>query len=109
MATEEHATDATEGSVEDTGSAGGEGEARASSEAPDDAGRASNAETSQHVCPVAFCPIGMALSSMERSGPDALEHMLAAGREVLLAAKAILDARTGDVGASPNLEKIEVH
>ena len=45
------------------------------------------AESPNHVCPVGFCPIGMALSSMERSGPDALEHLLAAGREVLLAAK----------------------
>jgi len=73
-----------------------------------EAAQEAKAEDGHHVCPVAFCPIGLALSSMDRSGPDALEHMLAAGREVLLAAKAVLDARTSDVAKSPDLEKIEV-
>jgi hypothetical protein len=54
------------------------------------------AQTPPHVCSVAFCPIGMALSAAQGAGPDVLEHLLAAAREFLLAAKAVVDARGAD-------------
>jgi hypothetical protein len=64
---------------------------------------------SSHVCSVAFCPISMALSAAESTRPDAVEHLLAAGREFLLATKAVLDARAAQSGASSTkLEKIDI-
>ena len=64
---------------------------------------------SPHVCSVAFCPISMALSAVEAAKPDAVEHLLAAGREFLLATKAVLDARAAQAGGgSTKLEKIDI-
>jgi hypothetical protein len=65
----------------------------------------------QHVCQVAFCPIGMALSAVQGAAPDVLEHLLAAAREFLLATKAVVDARSADLqepGSPTRLEKIEI-
>ena len=64
-----------------------------------------------HVCSVAFCPIGMALTSIQDAGPEVLDHLLAAAREFLLAARAVVDARAADfegTGAAGGLEKIEI-
>jgi hypothetical protein len=62
-----------------------------------------------HVCSVAFCPISMALSAVEGARPDAVEHLLAAGREFLLATKAVLDERAAQSGpSSTRLEKIDI-
>jgi hypothetical protein len=52
-----------------------------------------------HVCTVAFCPIGLALVAAERVQPDVVSHLLVAGREFFLAAKAVMDARAEDLGA----------
>ena len=51
-----------------------------------------------HVCDVAFCPIGLALSAVEHVQPDVVSHLLLAGREFFLAAKAVMDARAEDLG-----------
>jgi hypothetical protein len=64
-----------------------------------------------HVCSVAFCPIGMALTSIQGAGPEVLDHLLAAAREFLLAARAVVDARAADfegTNGSGGLEKIEI-
>jgi hypothetical protein len=64
-----------------------------------------------HVCNVAFCPIGLALSAVQPMKPDVIEHLLLAGREFFLAAKAVLDARADELkddGVSPTLEKIDI-
>jgi len=64
-----------------------------------------------HVCQVAFCPIGLALSSVQQAAPDVMEHLLAAAREFFLAAKAVVDARAGDLQAGApagRLERIEI-
>jgi hypothetical protein len=50
-----------------------------------------------HVCDVAFCPIGLALTAAERVQPDVVSHLLLAGREFFLAAKAVMDARAEDL------------
>ena len=57
-------------------------------------------------CPVAFCPVGMFLTVSGRARPDAVEHLMAAGREFLLALTAVLNARVEDVGRAPTIEKI---
>jgi hypothetical protein len=72
---------------------------------------AASATATSHVCPVAFCPIGMALTSIQGAGPEVLDHLLAAAREFLLAARAVIDARAADFegGArAGGLEKIEI-
>jgi hypothetical protein len=60
---------------------------------------------------VAFCPIALTLSAVEPLKPDVVEHLLVAGREFFLAAKAVLDARAEDLRrdeGSPRLEKIDI-
>jgi hypothetical protein len=74
-----------------------------------EAGGAAGDHAGSHVCSVAFCPISMALSAVEGARPDAVEHLLAAGREFLLATKAVLDERAAQSGASSTkLEKIDI-
>ena len=69
------------------------------------------------VCTVGFCPICMAVTTAQPLKPELIEHLLSAGREFLLAAKAILDARTEHVAGGPaetrkgrgrHLEKIDI-
>ena len=73
------------------------------------AGEAESDAAGSHMCSVAFCPISMALSAVEGARPDAVEHLLAAGREFLLATKAVLDARAAQSGAgSTGLQKIDI-
>ncbi len=61
------------------------------------------------VCPVALCPVGMALTVARGASPEAVEHLLAAARELLLAARAVLDARAADAGGGERpLERIEI-
>ena len=45
------------------------------------------------VCTVAFCPICMMVTTIGDLKPELVEHLLAAGREMLLAARAVIDAR----------------
>ena len=83
---------------------------RASEEGP--------AEHQAPVCTVGFCPICMVVTSAQPLKPEVIEHLLLAGREFLLAAKAILDARADHVadgggggsrnGKVRNLEKIDI-
>ena len=66
-------------------------------------------ETREHLCSVAFCPIGLTLNTLEEARPDVIEHLLLAGREILLAAKAVIDANTERSGdGSSRLERIEI-
>jgi hypothetical protein len=64
-----------------------------------------------HVCDVAFCPIGLALSAIQPMKPEVMEHLLVAGREFFLAAKAVIDARADDLakdGGPSKFEKIDI-
>ena len=64
-----------------------------------------------HVCEVAFCPIGLALTAVQPLKPDVVEHLLVAGREFFLAAKALLEVRAEDLakdGESSTFEKIDI-
>jgi hypothetical protein len=68
----------------------------------------------EHVCTVAFCPIGLALTAAERIQPDVVSHLLVAGREFFLAAKAVMDARADDLEGDgppqgpPRMEHIDI-
>ena len=73
--------------------------------------RAAAAADAGHVCNVAFCPIGLALTAVQPLKPDVVEHLLLAGREFFLAAKALMDVRADDLskdGGSPTFEKIDI-
>jgi hypothetical protein len=65
----------------------------------------------EHVCNVAFCPIGLALSTVQGAAPDVMEHLLKAAQEFLLAARAVIDNRASDVEGRPDeggLQRIEI-
>lgn len=65
----------------------------------------------EHVCNVAFCPIGLALSTVQGAAPDVLEHLLKAAQEFLLAARAVMDNRAKDFEGEPTddvLRRIEI-
>lgn len=65
----------------------------------------------EHVCNVAFCPIGLALSTVQGAAPDVMEHLLKAAQEFLLAARAVIDNRAKDFeGRSEDggLHRIEI-
>jgi hypothetical protein len=71
------------------------------------------AGTRTPVCTVAFCPICLAVTAAQGSAPDAVEHLMNAAREFLLAARAVIDARADDLQRSKErgsrrLEKIDI-
>jgi len=59
-------------------------------------------------CPVAFCPVGMALTFAEAARPEVVQHLLAAGHELMLAVKAMVDARTEAMGDASGLEHVRI-
>ena len=59
-------------------------------------------------CPVAFCPVSLALTLTEQVRPEVVEHLVAAGRELLLAMKAAIDARVQGFERSSPLERITI-
>ena len=65
-----------------------------------------------HVCTVAFCPICFAVSAMQPLAPEAIDHLVKAGAELLLAVKAVVEARTGEVRPDGDegrrLERIDI-
>ena len=62
----------------------------------------------QQVCPVGFCPIGFALSATDQVRPEVVEHLVAAGRELMLAMAAFVNARADAMQRSSPIEKIEI-
>ena len=74
-------------------------------------GGAAEHATEGHVCNVAFCPIGLALSAVQPLRPEAVEHLLVAGRELFLAMRAVVDGRAeqfaGEDGPA-DLEQIDI-
>ena len=72
---------------------------------------AEETQAREHVCNVAFCPIGLALSTMQGAAPDVMEHLLKAAQEFLLAARAVIDNRAKDFEGGPDdggLRRIEI-
>jgi hypothetical protein len=75
------------------------------------------AETSTHAaagCPVAWCPICMAVTAVQPLRPEVIEHLLKAGTEMLLAFRGVIDARADEMQPSDDdpgptrLEKIDI-
>jgi Family of unknown function (DUF5304) len=64
-------------------------------------------------CPVAWCPICIAVGAVQPVAPDVVEHLLKAGTEMFLAFRAIVEQRGDDLtGRKPTepvrLEKIDI-
>ena len=64
------------------------------------------------VCTVAFCPICLAVTAVQPLKPDAVEHLLNAGREFLMAMTAVLGSRADEAGGKdgkgPTLTRIDI-
>ena len=63
------------------------------------------------VCTVGFCPICLAVTAVQPLKPEAIEHLLNAGREFLLAMTAVLGARADEAGGkddAPTLTRIDI-
>jgi len=63
------------------------------------------------VCTVGFCPICLAVTALQPLKPEAVEHLLNAGREFLLAMTAVLGARADEAGGkekAPTLTRIDI-
>jgi hypothetical protein len=65
------------------------------------------------VCPVAWCPVCLAVSTMQPVAPDVVEHLIKAGTEMFLAFRALIESRAADLdGSVPEepvrLEKIDI-
>jgi hypothetical protein len=63
------------------------------------------------VCTVGFCPICLAVTAVQPLKPEAVEHLLNAGREFLLAMTAVMGARADETGGkekSPTLTRIDI-
>jgi hypothetical protein len=80
-----------------------------------DAADAATPEDQAHpgTCPVAWCPICLAVSVAQPIAPDVITHLLKAGTEMFLAFQAIIETRANDLdgreSAEPvRLEKIDV-
>lgn len=60
------------------------------------------------ICTVAFCPICTAVTAVGEARPDLVEHLLVAGREMLLAFRALIDARLEGTERSAKLERLKI-
>lgn len=70
--------------------------------------RKTESPPADRVCPVGFCPVGMFLTVAGTARPEAVDHLIAAGREFMLAMSAVMNARADDLGRPSRIEKIEV-
>jgi hypothetical protein len=64
-------------------------------------------EPTPPICSVAFCPICAMVTAIGEARPDLVEHLLLAGREMLLAARAVIDARLDMMDGDKQSSKLE--
>lgn len=61
------------------------------------------------VCSIAFCPICTFVTAVGEVRPELVEHLVLASREVLLAVRALIDARLeGMPHPPPKLERLTI-
>jgi hypothetical protein len=70
-------------------------------------GNGQGPEPKPPICSVAFCPICTMVTAMGEARPDLVEHLLLAGREMLLAARAVIDARLESMDGDQEATKIQ--
>jgi hypothetical protein len=89
--------------------AAGRSDGRVAPEA--DAGQQAAAQSQQPLCSFALCPICMTLTALGEARPELITHVLLASREVLLALRAVIDARlegTADAGPAPTMQHLTI-
>lgn len=59
------------------------------------------------ICQVGFCPICATVSALGEVRPELTEHLLLAGREMLLAIRELIDARLEGVEERPRAGRVE--
>ena len=64
-------------------------------------------EARSPVCSVGFCPLCRAVVAGQRTRPDVAEHVVSAGRELMLAVRALL-RRSSAPTETPPVEHIDV-
>jgi hypothetical protein len=60
------------------------------------------------LCSVGFCPICLAVTTVSEVRPEFVEHLTAAGREFLLAVRAVIDARLEGLEQPVKLERLTI-
>jgi len=60
------------------------------------------------LCSVPFCPICMAVTAVGEVRPEFVDHLMAAGREFLLALRAVIDTRLEGLEAPVKLERLTI-
>jgi hypothetical protein len=67
-----------------------------------------SADVAPPLCSVGFCPICLAVTTASELRPEFVEHLVAAGREFLLAVRAVIDARLEGMEAPTKLERLTI-
>jgi hypothetical protein len=73
---------------------------------PSDEAGAENARPP--ICSIAFCPICTFVTAVGDARPELLDHLVLASREVLLAVRALIDARLEGMTPPPKLERLTI-
>jgi hypothetical protein len=60
------------------------------------------------LCSVSFCPICMAVTTASELRPEFVEHLMAAGRELMLALRTVIDARLEGLDPPVKLERLTI-
>jgi hypothetical protein len=66
------------------------------------------AETPPPLCSVSFCPICLAVTTASEMRPEFVEHLMSAGREFLVAIRALIDARLEGLDGPVKLERLTI-
>jgi hypothetical protein len=66
------------------------------------------AESPHPPCPVALCPVCMTVTALGEIRPELIEHLMAAGREVLLAMRTVIDARLEETERPARLQRLTI-
>lgn len=64
--------------------------------------------TASPPCPVAFCPICLTVTALGEVRPELVGHLLAAGREMLRAMRAVIDARLEETEPPAKLQRLVI-
>jgi hypothetical protein len=59
-------------------------------------------------CPVALCPVCLTVTALGEIRPELVEHLLVAGREVLLAMRTVIDARLEETERPVRLQRLTI-
>ena len=60
------------------------------------------------LCSIAFCPICTFVTAVGEVRPELVDHLIVASREVLLAARALIDARLEGMPPPPKMERLTI-